>query len=62
MLKVRIYLTKLDVCTQTGLNLLRVRAKILTLETQKLGSSVTTDLKKPAQRSNSDLETKFQLH
>lgn len=55
MLKVRIHLTKLDLCTETSLDMLRVRAKTFTLETQKLGS-------KKAQRANSDLEIKVQLY
>lgn len=37
MLKVRIYLTKLDVCTQTGLNLLIVRAKKINVRNPKIG-------------------------
>lgn len=48
MLKVRIHLTNLDLCTQTGLDLLRVRTKTFTLETQKLGSSMTIYSKKSA--------------
>lgn len=38
------------------------KKKKQTLETQRFGSSMSVDPKKPAQRSSSDLEFKVQLH